>query len=109
MDALITPSEMRAALDLPDTVTDQELQPLCNSATDLVVRLLVPADYTDNPTVCEAVLTVASQIFQQRQSPGGGFVGIDMQVQTPYLLGPGLMSRISGLISSYKAAGVYVG
>ena len=57
-----------AALDLPDTVTDAELQPICDSATDLVVRLLVPADYAGNPTICEAVLTVATQIYQQRQT-----------------------------------------
>ena len=109
MASLITPAEMRAALDLPDTVTDAELQPICDSATDLVVRLLVPADYAGNPTICEAVLTVATQIYQQRQSPGGGFVGMDMAVQTPYLLGPGLLSRIGGLIASYKAPQVMVG
>ena len=42
MASLITPAEMRAALDLPDTVTDAELQPIGDSATDLVVRLLFP-------------------------------------------------------------------
>lgn len=106
---LVTPDEMRAALDLPVTVADDDLNAVCEAASSLVESLLVPGDYTANAAVREAALAVAGQIWQQRQAPGGAMTGYDLQVSNPYLLGPGLVRRIDGIIAPWKAPGVLVG
>lgn len=113
---LVTPDEMRAALDLPTNVTDAALNEVCLAATAVVSSLLRdtdaagnPIDHTTHQTDREAALAVSGQIWQQRQAPGGAMTGYDLQVANPYLLGPGLVRRVDAMLVACRNPGTLVG
>jgi len=112
MAALVTPEELAASLDWPPTSVLTELEQPCDAA-DMVIRsYLDPAlVHDDHPNDREAALAVATQIYASRKSPGGQMQSNSFQPYiVPHLLGPGLTSRVMGLISvCRKYGGLVVG
>jgi hypothetical protein len=101
-DSLVAVDDLRAALDVPATlVDDQTLQGVCDAATAALVPHLKPEeDHSLHATDREAALTIAVHVWQSRHAPGGQMVGVDLAPQiTPHLLGPGLIMRVQGLVS----------
>jgi hypothetical protein len=56
--------------------------------------------YDSIPSVREAALAVAVEIFQQRTAPGGSIQAIDF-TPGPHRLGQALLSRVRGLLAPY--------
>ena len=64
--------------------------------------------YDAIPSVREAALAIAVEIFQQRTAPGGQFQAVDFTPQ-PHRLGRALLTRVQGLLAPYVDAGGFVG
>jgi len=64
--------------------------------------------YDSIPSVREAALAVAVEIFQQRTAPGGTIQAIDF-TPGPHRLGQALLSRVRGLLAPYMDMGGMVG
>lgn len=114
--SLVNPSELRAALDLPPTVLDVDLQVVCDAASTVLERLMTkttadgtPIDHSVHDADREAALAVAGQIWQQRQAPGGAMSGFDLQIQNPYLLGRGLIARVETMIAGCRSLNGMIG
>ena len=64
--------------------------------------------YDSIPSVREATLAVAVEIFQQRTAPGGTIQAVDF-TPGPHRLGQALLSRVRGLLAPYMDMGGMVG
>jgi hypothetical protein len=64
--------------------------------------------YDSVPSVREAALAVAIEIFQQRTAPGGTMQAIDF-TPGPHRLGQALLTRVRGLLAPYMDMGGLVG
>lgn len=64
--------------------------------------------YDAIPSVREAALAIAVEIFQQRTAPGGQMQGVDFTPQ-PHRLGRALLTRVQGLLAPYVDAGGFIG
>jgi len=64
--------------------------------------------YDSIPSVREATLAVAIEIFQQRTAPGGTIQAVDF-TPGPHRLGQALLSRVRGLLAPYMDMGGMVG
>lgn len=98
--ALVTPAELRKALDLsPDIAPDTELAATCQAAARTLGPYLTPdTDHGTHENCRKAGLAVAVQIWTAAASPGGRIVNTDMgPLVAPHLLGPGLVARVRGL------------
>ena len=60
------------------------------------------------PSVREAALAIAVEIFQQRTAPGGQIQAVDFTPQ-PHRLGRALLTRVHGLLAPYMDAGSFIG
>lgn len=100
--ALVTPQELRRALDLSTAVaTDEHLAATCQAANETLGAYLTPdTDHGQHEACRKAGLAVATQIWTADHSPGGRITGTDLgPMVTPHLLGPGLVSRVRGLVA----------
>ncbi len=66
-------------------------------------------DYSVVPAIREAAMILAVDIFQARQTPQTGGVGMDGISASPYKMGYQLVNRIRGLIQPYAAPASLVG
>jgi hypothetical protein len=107
LPVLVTPAELRSALDMPASlVPDADLEVICRAVDEAVLPLLTTADHSGHHNCREAGLGIAVQVWQSRHSPGGQMVGVDLQPQaTPHLLGPGLVPRFYGVLGPCLAYG----
>ena len=64
--------------------------------------------YDAIPSVREAALAIAVEIFQQRVAPGGQIQAVDYTPQ-PHRLGRSLITRVHGLLAPYMDMGGFVG
>jgi hypothetical protein len=64
--------------------------------------------YDSVPSVREASLAVAIEIFQQRTAPGGTMQAVDF-TPGPHRLGQALLTRVRGLLAPYMDMGGFVG
>ena len=64
--------------------------------------------YDSVPSVREASLAVAIEIFQQRTAPGGTMQAVDF-TPGPHRLGQALRTRVRGLLAPYMDMGGFVG
>ena len=64
--------------------------------------------YDSLPSVREAALAVAVEIFQQRTAPGGTIQAVDF-TPGPHRLGQALLTRVRGLLAPYLDMGSMVG
>jgi len=64
--------------------------------------------YDSVPSVREASLAVAIEIFQQRTAPGGTIQAVDF-TPGPHRLGQALLTRVRGLLAPYMDMGGFVG
>jgi len=64
--------------------------------------------YDSVPSVREAALAVAIEIFQQRTAPGGTIQSVDF-TPGPHRLGQALLTRVRGLLAPYMDMGGMVG
>jgi len=64
--------------------------------------------YDSVPSVREASLAVAIEIFQQRTAPGGSIQAVDF-TPGPHRLGQALLTRVRGLLAPYMDMGGFVG
>lgn len=96
--AIVTGSDVAAALSLPET---PEMQDVADVADELVSAYLTQ-DAVDNPPapVREAGLVVAIDVLQNRTAVGGQPVGLDFQ-PSPYRMGKTLLDRVTGLIGPW--------
>jgi hypothetical protein len=95
---LITGEELLAALGSPDVDTDQ-LDQVAAAANDTILLYLKDGDWSEDAACKEAALTIAQQLWQARQAPGGQMVQMDYgTVAMPHLVGPGLIKRVTGLL-----------
>lgn len=86
------------------------------TGADIPFRRVIPSGkvstgsftYVGNPNVENAVIVVATEIFQSRFSSGGSIEGLDLQVST-YRIGIGLLSRVKGILGAYLDEGSMVG
>lgn len=100
---LVLVDDLRVVLDTPTTaVSDDDLQVICDAADRTLLPLLTDEDHSDpvlHANCHEAGLTIAVQLWQSRYAPGGQMVGLDLGAfPTPHLLGPGLISRVQGVL-----------
>lgn len=98
---LATVEELRGALDLDRQVApDQLLAAVVSAADRTTLPYLTPGEDHGQHDNCRAAgLAVAVQIWSARVSPGGRITGQDLApIVTPYLLGPGLVNRVRGLV-----------
>lgn len=105
---LVTPDEIAAVLDWAVGSDLTELEQPAEAADFIIARMLDEAKgpHDEHANDREAALAVAIQIFTARQAPGGQMAGLEYQpVMTTHLLGPGLVSRVQGLISPCRAYG----
>lgn len=87
-----------------------------NVGTDTPFRRVIPSGkvatgtftYVGNPNVENAIIVVATEIFQSRFSSGGSIEGLDLQTTT-YRIGIGLFSRVKGILGAYIDEGSMVG
>jgi hypothetical protein len=66
-------------------------------------------DYSAIPAIREAAMILAVDIFQARQTPQTGGVGMDGISASPYKMGYQMINRIRGLIQPYAAPASLVG
>jgi hypothetical protein len=107
-ETLVTPSELRALLDLPTSTPDAALEGVCAAASHVVSILLdvEKGPHEGHAWDREAAGAVAVQIYGARSAPGGQVVGMDLApFVSPYLLGPGLTARVNGLIRGCRRTG----
>lgn len=108
MAALVTPEELAALLDWPAGADLTELEQVCDSADAVIRRYLDPGKgpHDTHAQDREAAGAIAVQIYTTRKAPGGQMQAVDFQpVFTPNLLGPGLTSRIMGLLGPCREHG----
>lgn len=100
---LVTPDDLRPVIDVPvEVVPDTELAKVCLAADQVLLPLMTDEDHSDplmHANCHEAALTVAVQLWQSRHAPGGQMVGSDIGlIPTPHLAGPGLVTRVGGVL-----------
>jgi len=61
------------------------------------------------PSIQEASLMIAIDIWQSRQAPSSGGVSIDGYTPSPYRMGNTLLARVRGLIAPYLSPNSMVG
>lgn len=89
---------------------------IANAGADVSFRRVIPSgkvssgtfNYVGNPNVENAVIVVATEIFQSRFSSGGSIEGLDLQTTT-YRIGIGLFSRVKGILGAYLDEGAMIG
>lgn len=87
-----------------------------NVGDDVSFRRVIPSgkvssgtfNYVGNPNVENAIIVVATEIFQSRFSSGGSIEGLDLQTTT-YRIGIGLFSRVKGILGAYIDEGAMIG
>lgn len=102
MSVLVDVAELRKVLDVPvSSVPDAELESVADAVDAAVLPLLTDGmDHVAGANCQEAGLGIAVQVWQARQAPGGSMVGVDLNLlESPHLLGPGLVPRFLGLLS----------
>lgn len=108
MSVLVQPDALRAVLDVSAAlVPDEELQSVCDAVDAAVLPLLTDGmAHVVGANCQEAGLGIAVQVWQARQAPGGSMVGADLNpMETPHLLGPGLITRFLGLLTPCMPTG----
>jgi hypothetical protein len=99
---LVDIDKLREVLDVSiEIISDEELTAVGVSIDEALLPLLKPdEDHETHENCREAALGMAVQVWQSRHAPGGQMVGADLNiVQTPHLLGAGLVSRFTGLLT----------
>jgi hypothetical protein len=107
---LVTVDDLRAVIDTPaEVVSDAELDRVCMATDRILLPLLTSEDHSDtmlHANCHEAAITVAVQLWQARHAPGGQMLGTDFgAVPAPHLGGPGLVSRVRGMLGSCERYG----
>jgi hypothetical protein len=107
---LASPTALRRVIDVSvAAVPDEELDRLCIAADRVLLPLLTDEDHSDpalHANCHEAALTVAVQLWQSRHAPGGQMLGTDFgAIPTPHLGGPGLVSRVRGMLGPCEPFG----
>lgn len=108
MGILVDITELRAVLDVTTAnVSDEELAAVADAVDAAVLPLLTDGmAHEPGPNCREAGLGIAVQVWQARQAPGGSMVGVDLApIESPHLLGPGLVPRFFGLLSPCMPTG----
>jgi hypothetical protein len=97
---LVDVNEFRNVLDLDaDLVGDDELITVAMAVESALLPLLTDELHDTHANCTEAALGMAVQVWQSRHAPGGQMTGSDLNpFVTPHLLGPGLISRFTGLL-----------
>lgn len=96
---------LRDVLNLDeDLVPDEELQVVAEAVEAALIPRLTPyedgTNHRPHANCSEAALGMSVQVWQSRHAPGGQMLGSDMgPIQSPHLLGPGLVSRFGGLLT----------
>ena len=101
MGALVQVDTLRAVLDVPVTIADDETLEAVIAGTEaaLMPHLTDGAEHEPHDNCKEAALGMCVQVWQARHAPGGQMIGVDLMPQsTPHLLGPGLLMRFQGLL-----------
>lgn len=99
---LVNISKLREVLDVAiEIISDAELTAVAVAVDESLLPLLKPdLDHEAHENCKEAALGMAVQVWQSRHAPGGQMIGADLNiVQTPHLLGAGLVSRFTGLLT----------
>jgi hypothetical protein len=101
MGDFVTADQLRNVLDLdPAVVTDEQLDAVITATEAALIPRLTPATTHPHANCAEAALGMCVQVWQSRYAPGGQMLGADMGViQSPHLLGPGLIARFGGLLA----------
>lgn len=89
---------------------------IADTGTDTLFRRVIPSgkvssgtfNYVGNANVENAIIVVATEIFQSRFSSGGSIEGLDLQTTT-YRIGIGLLSRVKGILGAYLDEGAMIG
>lgn len=100
--SLVDIDRLREVLDLDEAIiSDAELTEVADAIDGSLLPLLVPGvDHSAHANCREAALGMAVQVWQSRHAPGGQMIGADLNiVQTPHLLGAGLVWRFTGLLT----------
>lgn len=100
--SLVDIDRLREVLDLStEIISDEELENVATAIDEALSPLLTPGvDHESHQNCREAALGMAVQVWQSRHAPGGQMVGADLNiVQTPHLLGAGLVWRFTGLLT----------
>ena len=101
-EMLVEIAKLREVLDVVvEIISDEELTAVAEAVDEALLPLLTPdVDHEAHQNCREAALGMAVQVWQSRHAPGGQMVGADLNiVQTPHLLGAGLVSRFTGLLT----------
>jgi hypothetical protein len=82
-------------------VSDEELTEVGQAIDGTLLPMLTAGvDHEEHQNCREAALGMAVQVWQARHAPGGQMVGSDLNMlMTPHLLGVGLVSRFTGLLT----------
>lgn len=99
---LVDIDRLREVLDVSvEIITDEELTEVGQAIDDTLLPLLTAGvDHEAHANCREAALGMAVQVWQSRHAPGGQMIGADLNiVQTPHLLGAGLVWRFTGLLT----------
>ena len=89
---------------------------IADTGADTPFRRVIPSgkvssgtfNYVGNANVENAIIVVATEIFQSRFSSGGSIEGLDLQT-TVYRIGIGLLSRVKGILGPYLDEGAMIG
>lgn len=97
---LCDPQRVAQVLDHPQTAPG-DLETLCEAVDAALLPLLTDGvDHAPHANCQEAAVGIAVQVWQSRHAPGGQMLGVDMGlIQSPHLLGPGLVTRFTGLLA----------
>lgn len=99
--ALVTVTELKAALGIGSLYADETLQQICDSATSLIESYVTAASFVEEPApMKEAALSLSIDLFQAQRSAGGQLVAADFQ-PSPFRLGRSFVAKVSGLLAPY--------
>lgn len=99
---LVDIARLREVLDLDVAIiSDAELTEVATAIDEALLPLLTQGvNHEEHQNCKEAALGMAVQVWQSRHAPGGQMIGADLNiVQTPHLLGAGLVWRFTGLLT----------
>lgn len=99
MPTIVTPDEVRDALQLQGFhVTDSQLTSCIDAAEAVILPLLIAdVDYSTHENIVQAVTMVACDVYQARMAANGQGMGLDGAVM-PFRMGRSLASRVIGLL-----------
>lgn len=107
--AFVDAATFEATLGITGLYPEEWIAQIVDTANELIAAYVDADAILNEPAPCkEAALTIAIDVWQSRQAPGGQMAGVDF-APSPYRMGRALIGKVQGLLAPYYDESSLVG